>query len=220
MKILITRPIDDAIKLAKQLDFCQVFIAPLLEIKYKAAIDLSNYKTCLVSSIHALEAINNQDIKILTVGERVFEEALARGFNAVYLGQDISSSKEKINKDEQIIYLSGKDITDELNEFAKLKRVVVYEAMPILSPNKQFFEFLSFPEAKMALFFSVRSAKIFLQVINKYRLENRLHDIITMSLSPKIADILKDYGFKENYSAATPTLKSMMKLVLTRNELK
>ena len=217
MKILVTRPLEDALKIAKQLD--QVIIAPLLKINYGTAVDLNGYEICLVTSRHALRFINNKDIKVLVVGENLFQEALELGLNALYLGQDISSAKTKINKNDKLIYLSGQDVADNLSEFANLKREIVYEAEQVLLPNKDFFNFLNINETRLALFFSVRNAKIFLQTINKYRLDNQIHDIIAISLSPKIADILKDHQFKGNYAAAMPTLKSMIKMIDAKNEL-
>ena len=218
MKILLTRPLEDSIELASVINNSkhEAIINPLLKIITKTFNNNLSYDAYLITSKHALPFIRNKKQNLLVVGKHTYELALSLGYiNAVNAGKNINDLKTNLNSHNKFLYLSGTNVTDDLSGFHNITREIAYEAIPILTPSPTLLEFLKLQQPRAALFFSLRTAEIFVEIINKYRLTIDSHDIITLSLSKKIESYLQKQGFTSSSSAISPDAENLISMIDT-----
>ncbi len=218
MKILITRPITEALELAEQLTDMghEAIIAPLLEIHLVDNLDLDSfeqYNAIVISSKNAIKAIANanKQLKLLIVGEQTAEFAKSLGFvNSVFAGENILELQEAIKSYNNLLYLSGENITTDLSHLG-IKRQVVYWAEPIIANGLT--EFVKLEQQKLCLFFSARTAQVFVDFITSHGLQSYCQNIIALSLSNKIQSSLEKLKFKTCQAADKPTSRDLIKLI-------
>ena len=219
MKILITRPLDESMNLAKKIVKLghQPIISPLLEIELFQNIDFESfnkYDGIIISSKNALKAIDQADknLKLFIVGERTTQFAKTLGFlNSICAGANIIELKETMQQYNNLLYLSGVDISDSLNSLEKkIDRLEVYQAQRIESASNNFLDFIKLDGLRLCLLFSKRTAQIFIDFIKEYKLESYCKNIMTLSLSERIDDELKTIKLGSYYVSEEPTLKSMI----------
>lgn len=219
MKILITRPIDEANALAKELTNLGYYpvIAPLLEIELFQDINFKNfdkYEAIIITSKNAIKAIANADkkLKLFIIGEQSTEFAKSLGFiNSIYAGANIEELKNFIQPYSNLLYLSGVDISDDLSSLSKkIIRLEVYKAKVTEPVSSKFIRFIKSDELKLCLFFSKRTAQIFLSHIKKYKLKSYCDKIISLSLSDNIDNSLKGLNLHSCYVSKDPSIKSIM----------
>lgn len=222
MKILITRPIDESITLAEKLELLgyQPVIAPLLKIEFTKDIDcqkFDRYEAIIISSKNAIKAIAdaNKNLKLIIVGKETTEFAKSLGFiNSIYAGVNIEELKENLSNYNHLLYLTGADISDDLKSLpVNIDRQIVYNAKRVDVPSVEFLDFIKQDQLRLCIFFSTRSAKIFLDFINEYKLKSYSSSIIALTLSAKIAHNLKDMHFNSCYVATEPTLDSLVNFI-------
>lgn len=222
MKILITRPIEEALELAttiKNLNHDPV-ISPLFEIVFFDNIkedSFANYDAIIITSRNALKAISNiknKNLQFLILGRKTTEIAKSLGFNNVkFSGINAEELKEYIQGYNKLLYLSGVDVSNNFTSLKKtIDRQIVYNAKRLEKIPSEFFEFIKFGQKKMVLFFSKRSSRSFLELIQKNHLEPYCKNLIAISLSKKIADNIKNICYK-SYIAKEPTLDSMIESI-------
>ena len=218
MKILITRPIAESQELAQQLIDMghEVIITPLLEIHLVDNLDLKSfeqYEAIMISSKNAIKAIAdaNKQLKLLVVGQQTTKFAQSLGFaNSIFAGEDISELQATIKTYKNLLYLSGEYVTKDLSSL-EIKRQIVYKAIPII-PNT-LINFIKLKSLKLCLFFSTRTAQVFVDFIMNHRLQSYCRNIIALTLSNKIAHSLKDLDFKNCYAADKPNSRDLVKLI-------
>jgi uroporphyrinogen-III synthase len=222
MKILITRPIDESILLAKKLELLghQPIIAPLLKIEFTEDIDFQKfdrYDAIIISSRNAIKAIAsaNKNLKLIIVGKETTEFAKSLGFiNSIYAGVNIAELKDNLSNYNYLLYLTGADISDDLGSLSvKIDRQIVYHAKRVDVPSLKFLDFIKQDQLRLCMFFSTRTAQIFLDFINEYKLQSYSSSIIALTLSAKIAHNLKDMRFNSCYIATEPTLDSLVNFI-------
>jgi uroporphyrinogen-III synthase len=220
MEVLVTRPNDEALELAKAIKEMghSPIIAPLFQVtKLKNINDesLKHYQAIIITSRNALKSINNlkdKKIPLLVVGEKSNEVAKSLGFvNAIFAGRNSKELKEYIHNYQRLLYLSGADITEDFSALGKkITREIVYNAEKVKEVPEEFFKFLKNKDEKIALFFSQRSAIAFLNIIKGNNLENLCHNITVISLSDKISECFQGVALNANISAAEPTLENIL----------
>lgn len=212
MRVLITRPTEDAIITAKILKNAGLnpIICPLLKIKLIKKI---NYKsTYLVTSKNALPAILNKESKLYVLGKNTASIAKDMGFREIiFLGETIEEVKSVLPRDEKIIYASALDVSDELIGLSNVSREVVYQAIFSDDNKDELYKFLSIKQKKIILLFSLRTAEQLTKLISGLNFD--YDDIIFITIARKISEFLKDNGYKNIYNPDTPTLESMLDLI-------
>lgn len=222
MKILVTRPYEQAQEFAKELNKKKIIpvISPLISISsVKENITIDNPNTViLITSSNALHALSKLDkkIKIYTIGEITFKKLKSLGFiNCHFLGDDVDDLRKNLNHQEEIIYLSGDQISYDFIDFPNVKRKIVYNSKLFQTPNQEFFDFFYAKEVRIITLFSLRTAKNLIYLINKNNLHNYCHDIILVCLSKKISLDLEigAIKFKYCYYTSEPKTKMLIKLL-------
>jgi uroporphyrinogen-III synthase len=149
MKLLVTRPIEDATALAEKLEGMghEAVIVPLLEIVPRGDVILPdiNFQAVCVSSANGLHAKADlsrfHHIPFFAIGPQSALEARRQGFDHVHdKGGNVEGLVQVICKNLKpengpILYLSGSETTGDLEGKLKahgfnVSRVIVYDAQP------------------------------------------------------------------------------------------
>ncbi|MGB4191133.1 MAG: uroporphyrinogen-III synthase [Rickettsiales bacterium] len=222
MKIIITRPLDEARILAKKLEILgyQTILAPLLEIKFTKNVDfnqLYNYQAIIITSRNAIKAIAKVDkgLKLLILGKESYDYAKSLGFfNCIFVGENIEQLKNNILNYDNLLYLSGADVTDDLKSLKqKIDRKIIYKAEQIINPSEELLGIIKQDQLKICLFLSARTAQAFANIIVNNGLKQYCKSIISLTLSNKIAHNLEHLNFNACYVTQEATLNSLVNLI-------
>ena len=225
MRLLVTRPIEDADALALKLERLghQVIVSPLLHIAPRADIDIpkddyqlialtsANAMRCLAGTRH-LEALRH--LQVIAVGPQSAWAARQAGFAEVTEagGDGIGLARHIIDtvaaKAGPILYLSGLDTANDFSGLLEragfaVRRIIVYEARAAtaLSPDAA--------KAEGVLLYSPRSARLWLDLSQKHDIAAKA--MVHFCLSANIAAILPD-DFVTRI-AAQPTEDSLVEII-------
>jgi uroporphyrinogen-III synthase len=226
MKLLVTRPLDDAQPLAEKLEGLghEAVILPLLQIVPREGIVIPEgpYQALTVSSANGLLA--KADLQpfyhqpFFAIGPQSAKEARRAGFDHVHdRGGNVEGLVRVICKslkpaDGPILYLSGSETTGDLE--GKLKsegftvvRVICYDAAPCDVQD------LSgvIDGADGVLLYSPRTAKLWLQQVEKADLVDDASELSHFCLSANVAaNLPKNFN---RIISRTPDENGMLQLL-------
>ncbi len=226
MKLLVTRPVEDAQPLAEKLEGLghEAVIVPLLAINPRDGIVLPDlpFQALCVSSANGLAAKADlsvyHHIPFFAIGPQSALEARRQGFDHVH---DKGGSVEglvrticKCIKPEAgpILYLSGSETTGDLEGKLKtqgfsVSRVIVYDALPC-----KVAELPSLLEgADGVLLYSPRTTKLWVAQVQSAGLQERAKTLQHFCLSANVAANLPQDWAKR--ISATPDENGMLTLL-------
>ncbi len=207
MKIIITRPVEDALPLAGKLKAMghDVVIAPVLQIVERAGVEFPQrpYQAICLTSANGVRVRENVDalktIPVLAVGPQSKQMALDRGFLHVQAkGGDVIGLAAHVAEtlqpsDGPLLYISGSQTSGDLE--GKLRgagfqvdRVITYDAKPA---DLKGFE-SEIQSSQAVLLYSPRSAKLWVSAINNLQLQHVAATLIHICLSRAIAACLPE----------------------------
>ena len=130
--------------------------------------------------------------------------------------------KKNKDKRKKIIYISGKQTSVNLTLILKskkfnIKKVVAYESQKITSWDKSILNKIKFNQISYISFFSKRTAEAFNQLVNKYKLRRYLFNVVCISFSSEIENLLKKNNFRNYYLPSKPNGESFVKLLNSLN---
>ena len=219
MKILVTRPIEQANELADKIIELghEPIISPLLKITQLNNLNLDilkDFDAIIITSRNALHSIlnANKNIKLILLGKHTTKYAQYLGFkNAHFAGHDVAELKQSLNKIDKLLYLSGSEITDHLEDFPNITRQITYTSEAVEELPKNFFEFFKSKELRICILFSLRTAENLIYLVNKHNLD--CSNIIILTLSKNIAELFKNKKFHACYAAKKPELEYLISLI-------
>ena len=222
MKFVLTRPIEDSKRIKQSLENqgYEVIVNPLLEIKYKTNIfNPDKYEVLIFTSRHSIRYLEEKNIfpknKIICAcGKSTFLEAKKFGTENTYiLYSNVAELEEnfvKISgiKEKKVLYLRGREITSDIASIFKDNGIniddeIVYEANEINEFNNEFINELGTSQHLAILFYSIRTAQVYLQSMDKYNLSNKTSIIIAYCISKNVADFLTKFGIETKYARDT-----------------
>jgi uroporphyrinogen-III synthase len=226
MRLIITRPEDDAVSLKANLENLghSAILAPLLKIVARPTppIPPANYQLICTTSANALKFFNAtpalKKIPLLTVGPHSLAAAKAAGFTTCKAqGGDVhglaSHIIENYNPENgPILYLSGAETSADLQALLAAQnftvdRLVIYDA--IIQKSEGLAQALT--AADGVLLYSPRSARIWCDIITTSGLETAASLPIYFCLSDNVANILPQHWQKR--VAKTPDEAAMLALL-------
>jgi uroporphyrinogen-III synthase len=205
-KVIITRPIEDALPLAEKLRSMglQAVILPLLAIRARDAIEIPRrpYQAICITSANGIRFIPKASalfsIPVLAVGPQSLAAAQSVGFgNVLAQGGDVAGLADYVAEHLQpeqgpILYLSGAETSGDLE--GKLQayrfevdRVVIYDAVAAKLDGHET-EILA---ADGVLLYSPRSAKLWHA------------EISALKIAPSVA-VKRHFCLSENVAQALP----------------
>ena len=226
MKIIITRPQEDAGPLAEKLIALghQPIVLPLLKIVARSdiLIPLKPYQAICLTSANAVRVLNDvsgiKSIPLFAVGPQSKQMALDKGFiNVEERGGDVIGLHNYISghlnpKNGPVLYLSGSETSGDLEGRLKqsgfeVDRIITYDAMPANLQGQQG----QIKYADSVVLYSPRSAKLWVQQIENLSLEFSAQSIKHICLSSNVAANLPQSWPRA--IAATPTEPALLALL-------
>ncbi len=226
MRIILTRPVEDAAALAEKLRALghNPIIAPLLKIEARpnVSIPLKNYQAiCLTSanSVRVLENIDTiQNIPLIAVGQQSEKLAKDKGFAqvAAHGGDVIGLHKFVVGhlepRNGPLLYISGAETSGDLKGLLQssgfeVDRIITYDAVKASLANFA----AEIVTAEAVLLYSPRSAKLWFSEIETLGLTEAARHIKHICLSPNVAANLPQSWPRA--IAAAPTEANLLALL-------
>ncbi|HTW35526.1 MAG TPA: uroporphyrinogen-III synthase [Rhizomicrobium sp.] len=232
MRVLVTRPRDDAEETAAKLAARghQAVIAPLLDIRIRAGGDiaLDGVQAVLVTSANGIRALatrtRRRDVKVLAVGAQSANTARELGFADV---DDAGGDAQALaalaiaNLDAKrgaLFHASGAETRGNLAETLSargfsIRNEMLYDAVAAnaLPPDAQ--NALAQGTLDAALFFSPRTARIFSDLVTKAKLIDACRVLRAWCISEAAASELRAIPFRELGVAAEPNQDALLGLL-------
>jgi uroporphyrinogen-III synthase len=231
MKLLVTRPVDDAQPLAEKLEGLghEAVILPLLKIQPRDSVVLPEgpFQALCVSSANGLAAKADLSpfyhVPFFAIGPQSALEARRQGFDHVHdKGGNVEGlvrvmCKSLKPENSPILYLSGSETTGDLEGKLKaqgfnVSRVIVYDAAPCDLPGLE--EQLGGIDG--VLLYSPRTTKLWAAQVKQAGCEDRAKALTHYCLSANVAANLPQ-GWAKRVSR-TPDEYGMLALLDQVNE--
>ena len=206
MRVLVTRPRDDAQALTVELERRghHVVQMPLLEIRYlpEADLNLDGAQAVLLTSANGARAfgraMSRRDVPLLVVGDATSRIARELGFTDVSsAGGDVLQLADLVTRERQpaagrLVHVGARRLAGDLAGSLgargfDVERVELYEAIPAAHLDGDVHAKLSGNEIDAVLFFSPRTAATFVNLIRHARLEAICKTLDAVCLSKAVA---------------------------------
>ena len=232
MRVLITRPHEDAKTLAEALAArgVEAIVEPVLEIAPLAAseVDLGGVQAILLTSANGARALaaatRRRDVGVLAVGEATAAAACAAGFSEVAAaGGDVEAlaalAGERCDPAAgALIHVSGSVVAGDLGgrlmaRGFTVRRAVLYEAREAAKLSDATMAALSRGALDAVLLFSPRTANAFVTLAEQAGLAPALGRVEALCLSAAVANAARRVGWQEVRVAARPEQAALLALV-------
>lgn len=232
MRVLVTRPLDDALETAARLAVLghQSVLAPLLEIRLADGeeIALDGVQAILATSANGIRALvartPRRDVAVFAVGQQSAEEARAAGFTDVRNAEGGSTALAKATAEwatpanGTLLHISGADVAGDLTGMLEaagfiVRREVLYEALAVEGLPGAAQSAIRAGRLDAVLLFSARSARAFVDGITAAGLKKSCANLIAIAISQAAAAPLADLTFRELRIPQRPTQDAMLALL-------
>jgi uroporphyrinogen-III synthase len=216
MRLILTRPIDDSLYLAsimksKDHDF---LIDPMLEIEFiDNNFDTEEFNCFILTSRYAAHSllkiynINKLKNKIFfCIGVATRNILANSGFKNIHHANGTSEDLLKIitnfsRKDNKFLYIRGVDINCDIckilnNSGIYVREEVTYKANPASALSRETVSAIDGNNIDGIIFYSKRTAEIFIDLIKINKLSNKTSIICAYCLSEDIAGILREFNME------------------------
>ena len=232
MRLLVTRPLDDARALAQALEAQghEALIDPVLDIvpttdEVPALEDVQALLATSANGVRSFAALTpRRDLRLLAVGKATAEAAQAAGFTKVLCAEgDVARlaplAAETLDpKRGVLLHIVGRDTAGDLKGLLEtrgfvVRRYVLYVAQAARALAAETRARLAADTLDGVLFFSPRSARIFLSLVEAANLAPHLQRLIAFCLSPAIAEAARRVSWGDVRSAARPDEAALLAAV-------
>jgi uroporphyrinogen-III synthase len=234
-RMLITRPEPDATVSAvslRALDITPVSFPLMRRVTLEVSLpEPDGFAALALTSVNALRALRERNaiqryrhIKVFAVGNRTADEAMLQGFTNVVSARggfaDLVEMLAHAQLDGPVFYPAGKEIFGDLGKsLAPFGIMVVtarvYEMVPTTEVEPSILADLGDGKFDAALFYSRRTAEIFVSLLGK-QLPKHVHTRLgVLCLSENVAAPLMEARFVRISLADYPSDEAMMSLALS-----
>jgi uroporphyrinogen-III synthase len=232
MRLLITRPKDDATAFAATLKTLghEVVVAPLMQVEIHEGppLALGGMQGVIATSANGVRAFalrsDKRDIPLYAVGPQTAEAATQAGFQFVYSAEgDAAALAEAVSgwaKPDKggLLHAAGAETAGRLRQALQAKGFAVtvetlYEAIPVAELPQNLSDALRADSLDAALLFSPRSAKLFAGLVTKAGLTESCARLQCFCISAATASALGDLTFRQVSVAGAPNQEAMLALV-------
>lgn len=233
MRVLITRPRDDAEPLAEALKRrgIESVIEPLISIEpVDAALgSLDDVRAFLVTSANGLRALaaatDRRDIAVLAVGPATAEAAREAGFGPVEQADGdvvaLASLVERRLKpgDGRLVHIAGTTVAGDLSGRLSaagytVERAVLYHSEAAQHLTDETISELRAGTISHVLLFSPRTARIFAELVGQAGIKASLKPVVALCLSDAVASAA-DLDFAAKRIAPRPDQEALLSLLDT-----
>jgi uroporphyrinogen-III synthase len=232
MRILLTRPAEDAVPFAQMLAERghTTVIAPLLEIVFHhgAEISLDGVQAILATSANGVRAIarrtKRRDIAIFAVGPQTTEEARNTGFAIVRNADGDGAALARAAgqwaspKGGALLHAAGAEapklLIAELEKSGfTVRREILYEAVAAKQLPDAAMSGLTGDALDAVMHFSPRSARLFCELTAAAGLQSHCERLDALCISQAAADASAAVNFREIRVAKSPSQEAMLALL-------
>lgn len=232
MRVLLTRPLEDAEPLAMRLYGIgiETVIEPLLaiEIDRAATVDLDGVQAILATSangVRALAAVSpRRDLPVLAVGEATAATARDAGFRHVDAAAGdvaaLAALALAVCKPEHgaLLHVAGSHLAGDLQGMIEAgglayRRAVLYAARPAERLSAETAAAIKAGKIDGILFFSPRTAETFVTLIRKAHLARACRGLTAFCLSAAVAERARALAWRRVLVASRPELDSLLRLL-------
>lgn len=227
--VLITRPRQQGEDFACALRAYGIdtLCAPVLEYHAleKSLPDLGKYDGLIFTSINGLYLFNNHnnipDIPVFAVGNKTAEKARSLGFKDVYNAQgnadDLARTIDRAltNTPAKLLHICGthnKKVPVQ-NKDIQIEQYKTYRMDKIHTLPPQTIHAMRTGSINYATFFSPRSAKNFINLIEQHNLTSCLININALCISDSVLKCVQDMKWKTVAAARHPTRTAMIEMI-------
>jgi uroporphyrinogen-III synthase len=235
MRLLVTRPEPDALKLRALLEEHehQATVEPLLRVSFDDAdpIELEGVQALVATSRNGLRALKSHPglaearrLPLFAVGEATAKEARALGFEVVVTGAGtaqelvvhIVSALEPAAG--LLLHLAGDalagDLKGALEEHGfRVLQPQVYRMLAATALSEDTVEQLAMGEIDGVILLSPRTAQVYAALMRKQGLASVARKVMHFCLSPAVARRLQPLGTVRVQIAETPRLEDVLALI-------
>jgi uroporphyrinogen-III synthase len=235
MRLLVTRPEPDALKLRAALEARghHATVEPLLRVSFDGAedIDLEGVQALIATSRNALRALKShpalaqaRKLPMFAVGEATALEARALGFEMVVTGAGtadelvvhIASAVDPAAG--LLLHLAGDTLAGDLaraleSQGFRMLQLVVYRMLAAPSLSEDTVEQLAMGEIDGVILLSPRTAQVYAELMRKQGLATVARGILHFCLSPAVARRLAPLGTLRVQIAEAPRLQEVLALI-------
>jgi len=229
MRVLVTRPADDALKIAQALKARghEALIAPLLEIRFRDGpeIPLHGVQAILATSANGVRALarrtQRRDVPIFVVGPQSAEAARDLGFahvrsadgDAVALAA--ATARWVSPSSGALLHAAGEQTKGGLAASLKqsgfeVRSETLYEAVAARALPQAAAQALRGGRIDAVLHFSPRSARIFVSCVNASGLQDACRALLAICISAATAEALRGLNFHEIRIAGVPNQEAVL----------
>src|SRR4051812_30011613 len=232
MRMLITRPEEDAKPLAEMLRHRghETVLSPLMKIRFcdGPAIPLNGFQAVVATSANAIRALQRRttrrDVPLFAVGPHTTEAALAAGFADVRQGLGDAKALAIFVREAAdpasglLLWVAGRDRTaefaDALTAYGfEVQTQALYAAEEVAALTGEATAALSAERIDAILLFSPRSASVFAKVVQNQGLLNGCRRMVALCMSQEVAQKLSTLPFANILIAQQPNVASMLDLL-------
>jgi len=232
MRVLVTRPKEDAERLATPLRAlgASVFTEPMLVIMPVPGpnVDLAGVQAALLTSANGARslgaAVDRRDIPVFAVGGQTARVARDQGFTTVHSAQGNVEDLALLVADRldpadgALVHAAGStragDLAGALAAHGFTVRVArLYDARPTAALSQELAADLKAGAVDAAVFFSPRTAKIFADHVRRAELSGDLGNLWAYALSPAVAANLEQLTLGKVRVAERPAQEDLLALL-------
>lgn len=232
MRILITRPVEDAERLTALLSDqgIQVINTPLLDIRYADGpdLDMAGVQAILLTSANGVRAFArrcaDRSCPALCVGDATAREAQAVNFKDIKSADgDVKSLTALIQSELDVnagalLHPAGTDVAGDLGQALKAtgyayRRDVLYTAHKATDLPAKAKDALQAGTLDGVLLYSPRTAQAFAKLVKKAQLAGTLKSVTAYCLSQAVADEISDLDWASLKIANKPNQDALLALL-------
>ena len=235
MRLLVTRPEPDALKLQALLEDMghEATVEPLLQVSFDTAdtINLDGVQALIATSRNALRALKAtpilaqaRSLPLFAVGKATASEARALGFEMVVTGA--GTARELITHIVSVVdpaagllaHLAGDALAVDLKRELEPHgfRVVefrVYRMQPVTSFAEEVVQQLEMGEIDGVILLSPRTASVYVRLVGEHGLARSVRPLPHFCLSDAVARRLQPLGLRAVLSPDRPRLEEVLALI-------
>jgi uroporphyrinogen-III synthase len=232
MHILVTRPREDAERLARELEAKghAIVIEPIFTIEavLDTPLELDGVQALLFTSANGARAFGarsgRRDLRVFAVGDATAEAARSLGFAEVEsaggdVGDLVRLVRDRASADAgTLLHAAGTAVAGDLAgqlgaDGFDVRRVVLYSAEPVGALSGETVAALRDRRIDVVLFFSPRTARTFVSLAKSAGIATACGDVAAVGLSPAVSDAAAEIAWAVRETAEAPTEAAVLAAV-------
>ncbi len=238
--ILITRPVEEAKNLKKELSKLGADSLVDSLISFKPCYKKINFRSCnlyLITSSQSVKVLRQNKLeyleilnkgKFLVIGEKVASDLkkiakkklMKVAEDSSDMAEYLMSQKSILNNKNKIIFLSGSVFNKEFiklleSQNINIKKIKLYTVVPAKKLKPKTVKFFKEEKFKQLLLFSSFTAEVLIRLIKIEKLDSCVQNVKIFSMSNRIDQIVKKSRlFNKTFVSEKPNQASLVKSLL------